>query len=177
MKYSSSNFNCASIQSSISGTNDGDLASATCNSKYSTMVSCGWRSNPQYPSIYQYEGAYVDTINGVDTCIAQNGNGGQGVYARARCCDFRHLGDVDCITTKFGTISVDNATVQGECTGTYKYLTGCMMHSDADNFDGAYFGLLEPSVFLPLCSFLIVYIQKCVLLLLYSQWCDCQYRL
>ena len=182
MKISSGNFRCKSLQSdSYSGENPGDTASVECWSSYPTMISCGWRTNLPYPDAYNYNGAWIERQNGVDVCIAENGDGGYGVYARARCCDFTHLQDFDCITSEFGTVSGNGNTLQGECTGTYNHLTGCAVYDSENNQDGAYFGLLAPSLFLTLCfssyNLQFLSINNNVHYLLYSQRGIHQYRL
>ena len=131
----------------MSGTSDGDQVYVSCSTSYPTMVSCGWKANTADGDNDAYEGAWIETVNGVKRCYAQNGNGGAGLYARARCCDFTHLGDVDCVSTNFGEVSGDDNTISGECTGNYPYLTGCTLSSEWTNFDGAYFGVSEPSLF------------------------------
>ena len=78
-KLALSNFNCASISSLKSGPGDNEI-SITCNSTFPTMVSCGFRG-------WNFWDAFMDgaemSSDGT-SCIAQNGNNGQGVAAIAR---------------------------------------------------------------------------------------------
>ena len=160
LKHVFANFNCENLASSKSGTDDDDETWVECSSEYPTMVSCGFA--PYDATVSNIDGSWMEKVNGVNRCYAKNGQGGNGVMARARCCDFTHLGDVDCVTTNFGSVSGDDNTITGQCSGTYKYLTGCSVESSWRNFDGSYFGSTEPSLysFSPRSSSLFI---KCVL--------------
>ena len=107
------------------------------------MTACGWRTAYDGDDLTGYDGSYMVTSNGVSTCWAQNGSGGKGVYAIARCCDFTHLGDVECSGSDIGSASGNDAKVTGECTGN-NVLTGCTVRSNYESYDGAYPGATSP---------------------------------
>ena len=110
------------------------------------MTSCGWRINTGGGwDTNGYDGAWQTETNGVQTCWAQNG-GGSGVYAQARCCDFSHLGDVECEGSQFGAL--ENNVIGGKktstCSGEFPFLTGCQCQSHWRDYNGAYAGTDEP---------------------------------
>ena len=63
-----------------------------------------------------------------------------------RCCDLRHIGDIECIGTAFlrDSNNCDDCTKYAQCSGDYRFLTGCTTWSPWSNYDGAYPGILEP---------------------------------
>ena len=148
-KYALGNFNCITISSAFSGTNDNDQTYVECNlESYPTMVSCGWRANSDYEDRDAYDGSWMTNVNGVNRCYAQNGKKGevlgQGVQARARCCDFRHIGDIDCIGDDFGPFVGNPQVLTSECGSTYNFLTGCTVQSDYRDFNGCFPGTNWP---------------------------------
>ena len=78
------NFDCKVATSSLSDTSDDAQTTIKCadanNGQYPTMVSCGFRA--RYVNDEEVDGAWMSTDG--ETCTAQNGNGGSGVYAVAR---------------------------------------------------------------------------------------------
>ena len=82
-----SNFDCTVSTTSLSGTSDDAQRTIKCadanNGEYPTMVSCGFRS--RYVGDEEVDGAWMSTDG--ESCTAQNGQGGSGVYAVARYLD------------------------------------------------------------------------------------------
>ncbi|CAG5132473.1 unnamed protein product, partial [Candidula unifasciata] len=77
---------CITMYSEFSGPNVGDRALLTCPSEYSfTLTGC----NVHAPN-GRGAGAFIEAINGVDTCVAINGfprfGGENGVQGVAACC-------------------------------------------------------------------------------------------
>ena len=104
------------------------------------MTSCGWRINTNDGEDETgYDGSWQTETNGVQTCWAQNG-GGRGVYAKARCCDFSALGDVECEGSSFGALenNCDDCKKVSTCPTEFPFLTGCTAQSNWADFDGAY---------------------------------------
>merc|ERR1712130_1019419 len=87
------NVTCKTIKSSISGILDNDVASVSCPVD-TKLVSCGGSTANATDS--DFDGAYMSRGG---TCYATNARGGNGVYAYARCCDFKP-DDIDCKYTK-----------------------------------------------------------------------------
>ena len=151
LQKSLSNFDCISLKSGIFWTDDDDEVSQGCtNSNYSTLVSCGWEGYSEgYPWWDHSDGGYIVTQNGSILCYARMTAYADGVYAHARCCDFRHLGDVECIGTNFGSNETNGAYVikKGKCDTEYNFLTGCSGITDEGIFSGikgVYPGTAQP---------------------------------
>ena len=154
------NFNCIALTSSISGSDDDDTTYVECNDNYPTMTSCGYRADPDNEHRDNYDGGYMTKVNGVNRCYAQNGNGGTGIYAKARCCDFTHLGDVECVASNFGYVSGDDETIAGSCSNSYPFLTGCVAVSNTHSADGCYPGAIDPESATPNTNY-ASYQQQC----------------
>ena len=145
------NFNCKSHKSSRSGKSNDDTITQGCtDSDYPTLVSCGFESADKDNA--RIDGGYMTTTSGGENvCEAKNGQrswiNGPGIYAHARCCDFRHLGDVECEGTDFGSgqlANKDDRSAQGVCDTDFSFLTGCSVQSSWSKFDGAYAGTKDP---------------------------------
>ena len=84
----SGSIDCVDVYSSLSGsgTGDEDKASVSCSDYYDdakkdyTLVSCGWDSATFAGD--NMDGGYMSEDG--KSCIAINGNGGDGITARAR---------------------------------------------------------------------------------------------
>ena len=69
------------ITSSLSSPSDDAITAVTCtNPSYSTLVSCGFRAATSNDG--NVDGGWMSTDGTI--CYAQNGLGGNGVYAVAR---------------------------------------------------------------------------------------------
>ena len=142
LQKSVSNFDCISLKSDISGEGANDEVSQGCtNSNYSTLVSCGFST--YRPEDYVSNGGYMAKVNNVSLCHARNYENTEGVYAHARCCDFRHLGDVECIGTNFGINVGYRKTKMSECDTEYNILTGCIILSNFSQLFGSYPGIIS----------------------------------
>ena len=143
LQTSLGNFNCISHRSGESGGSDDDTTTRGCTDpNYPTLVSCGFESDVLTDS--DIDGGWMES----DLCYARNGAGGRGIYAHARCCDFRHLGDVECEGSNFGSdqLTENDKSAQGQCDTEYNFLTGCSVQSKWKFFDGAYAGKIEPGL-------------------------------
>eukprot|EP01083_Nonionella_stella_P114441 338398_1 len=118
------------IEGDLSGTEDGDKSYASCPSSAPTLVSCGLSAG-----YHHMEGSYPDPSTG--QCVAQNGDGGNGVRAIGLCVS----NDYTC-TYHNGSQSVgegdDNPSTVG-CTGD-KIMTSCSPWSRYSSIEGAYVG-------------------------------------
>ena len=82
----SGSIDCVDVYSASSGTGDDDEASVSCSDYYDdakkdyTLVSCGWNSATFAGD--NMDGGYMSDDG--KSCIAINGNGGDGITARAR---------------------------------------------------------------------------------------------
>jgi len=88
--------------------------------------------------------------------MAINGNGGTGVRAWVRCCDFTHIGDI--VSAPLGDqrhdgtdgsflfqTDGDDNPVTASCSQIgYEYVTWCGVWSPWKEFDGAYPGTIHP---------------------------------
>eukprot|EP01083_Nonionella_stella_P121166 363892_1 len=84
---------CKTYKSLVSTTGHGDETSIKCdqNLNYPILISCGFSTKDT--SETEFAGSYISD----NICIARNAEGGSGVYAWARCCNFRQ--PVSCTAT------------------------------------------------------------------------------
>ena len=103
------------------------------------MTSCGFLP-VSGGETDDYDGAYQELSNGEETCFAQNGDGGAGVDAWPRCCDFSHLGDVECFGLRYAEFAnnFEDGLKTSTCPGEFPFLTGCLFQSHWAAFDGSY---------------------------------------
>ena len=85
-------------------------------------------------------------VDGINRCFAKIAADGYGVHVVARCCDFTHLGDVECVSSNIlgsGEFGYIEGTEIGKCPGNgYDIMTGCtvfLTYSDP-HINGWYIG-------------------------------------
>eukprot|EP01083_Nonionella_stella_P093745 262826_1 len=124
------NFNCI--------TREG-LPSIECAAPFSTMVSCGCKTNDPMDDT---DGCY---LNGNNFCTVENADTANGNIAVARCCDFNHIPDLSCVAlqTPFA-VNDDGLRVMACHEGGFQYLTGCSASSYDATIDGSYPGTTNP---------------------------------
>ena len=124
-------FKCVTRDSAVN-------ADATCNAN-EVMTSCGFSTLSSTSTVHQ--GSYI--VNGGQTGEAQYcraGNGGDDVYAHARCCAFTdQSGDVSCIGYDRGTYETNEGKHTVSCSETsFGQITGCSVYSPTNVDEGAY---------------------------------------
>ena len=119
---------CYTEVSSKSGTCDDCTSHAACDVGY-TMTGCSGKTN--WGNI---DGAYIDG----NICYARNGNGGNGAWAYARCCNIHAESCSDPRSSKSG--QTDDASTQVSCNSNSE-LTGCSYVGPWGQTDGSYPGL------------------------------------
>eukprot|EP01084_Bolivina_argentea_P066535 121285_1 len=140
------NVYCITIKSIKSQTFDDARTYSTCPSYAPTMVSCGGKTADS--TSYRFDGTYIDSTIIPTRCYANNAgaltdeSGSGGVYAYARCCNFKPP-DIDCeyfSTSKYSSNS-DDAIISAHCgTTLYNTMLGCTVHTPWAYLDGAYPG-------------------------------------
>ena len=159
------NFQCVTIGTGVAAAGANTVVSVKCNDSYPTMVSCGWKpwsTNDLNDEVYH--GSVIVIDDDGTGCYTKIGKDGYGVCAMARCCDFTHLGDVQCNPTHITPgIYPKNVVMSTECTGNdYQFMTGCTVilfakfeiHADT-NISGWYPGshsYLRPGLVFSLLS-------------------------
>eukprot|EP01083_Nonionella_stella_P028956 79830_1 len=139
-----SNVNCITVSSIKSRTIDDATTYSTCPWSHSTLVSCG---GVTYNALSEaFDGTYIDGDVYPPRCYAENANGGGGVYAYARCCDFIPK-NVTCqyTSTQSWSGNSDDSFVTSHCgTNRYDTMLGCTVFTNWARLDGSYPG--SPSV-------------------------------
>lgn len=128
---------CTTRVSSISGTGDDDLASVSCEGD---EVMTGCTSYLPGTAHGTRDGEYIKLVGGNATCFAQNGFGGTGVEAYARCCVWPGMECRYASGPRSGSNDDDFSSYS--CTGKINnnplLLTDCMARSFWQNLDGAH---------------------------------------
>ncbi|XP_035688588.1 extracellular serine proteinase-like [Branchiostoma floridae] len=123
---------CRTVWSIKSDVTDGALASVRCNINES-MMGCSSVSDDGLRA-----GEFTSALPGdINACIAQNGIGGTGVYAMARCCVWPGS---ECYFEKSAdrSSSQDGARVNIKCDrNDGDLLTSCSAATDTRSIDGA----------------------------------------
>lgn len=116
---------CTTVEGTLSATGDDDLSEVTCPADMPTMVSCGY-----YSEGGARDGGYISD----NKCYAQNGGGGNGVKAYARCCSI--FSGAECVDEQVELINPrDDTKANAECPSDYT-LTGCTVNTNWNAFDG-----------------------------------------
>lgn len=145
-KLSCANLDCYTYNSNLTETTSDAKASIACPAEHPTLVSCGCiTTGGGDPREENSDGCYIDNSilnGGIPRCVAQNGNGGSGIRASARCCNFPANTVTDC-SYSYVRSTGDNAAKSKSCSSGQ--LMGCGLYSPFSSQDGSYPGTISPA--------------------------------
>lgn len=129
---------CITIKSKVSNTDPGDIAIQLCPWTHPTLASCGYETVNA-----DDEGSSGFSIQ-LNFCVAHNSQIGNGVYALARCCNFRQNISCNAHNQVNDPPSSDpDAVYTTECTAN-QYMLGCGGYNRGYDIGGYYPGLINP---------------------------------
>ena len=128
---------CISVKSQYhAAAYDGTITDASCPNTHPTLVSCGYETLKS--SETKFEGGWIDRSSSTAKCNARNANGGDGVWAHARCCNFQQ--SVSCASYDGTEANNDDQESTVSCNPAVPYMLGCTGRQIYTGFDGVYPG-------------------------------------